>query len=133
MVMLDTSICVHILRYRPSALRNRLVATDSPLISSVVYAELCYGIQLSPAQLQAPRWEQLQQFVELLTVIDWDGAAAEHYGRIRAVLRQQGTLIGNMDLLIAAHARSLDCLLITNNEREFRRVDGLRVENWLAD
>jgi len=132
MVMLDTNICVHLLRYHAPVLRDRLVAADSPLISSVVYAELCYGIHLSPDPLQAPRWQQLQQFVDLLTVVDWDSAAAEHYGQIRAVLRQQGALIANMDLLIAAHARSLDCLLVTNNEREFQRVAGLRVENWLT-
>lgn len=131
MVMLDTNICSYILKSRPPTLRDKLKTTSDLVISVIVYAELCYGIELSPPHLQAPRYEQLQQFVNLLEVLGWNKAAAVHYAQIRAVLKKQGTPIGNMDLLIAAHARSSNSLLITNNLSEFKRVAGLRVENWV--
>jgi tRNA(fMet)-specific endonuclease VapC len=130
MVMLDTNICVYILKHRSPYLRDQLNAATDPAISTVVYAELCYGIELSPPHLQRPRREQLQQFINLLEVKDWTPQAAEHYAKIRAVLKQRGTPIGNMDLLIAAHARSLDCVLVSNNVREFQRVEGLLIQNW---
>jgi tRNA(fMet)-specific endonuclease VapC len=131
MVMLDTNICSYILKARPPTLRDKLKTTPNLTISVVVYAELCYGIELSPPHLRAPRYEQLQQFVSLLEILDWNKVAAAHYAQIRTVLKKQGTPIGNMDLLIAAHARSLNSLLITNNLNEFKRVGGLRVENWV--
>jgi len=130
--MLDTNICSYILKARPPELREKLKTTADLTISSVVYAELCYGIELSPLPLQVPRRQQLQQFINLLIVIDWDNCAAEHYAQIRAELKKQGTPIGNMDLLIAAHARSLERVLVTNNLSEFKQVSGLRVENWVA-
>ncbi len=131
MLMLDTDISSYILKNRPPRLRAKLKASTNPAISSVVYAELCYGIELSVPHLQVPRREQLLQFVSLLEIIDWSSAAAEHYAQIRTSLKRQGTPIGNMDLLIAAHARSLDCVLVTNNVNEFDRVEGLKVENWV--
>nr|VFJ57274.1 MAG: tRNA(fMet)-specific endonuclease VapC [Candidatus Kentron sp. FW]VFJ60501.1 MAG: tRNA(fMet)-specific endonuclease VapC [Candidatus Kentron sp. FW] len=130
MFMLDTNICSYILKDRPSGLRHRLKACPSPVISSMVYAELRYGIALGAPHLQKARYQQLQLFTGLLEIIDWDSAAAEHYGDIRAALKRQGAIIGNMDLLIAAHARSLGCVLVSNNIREFQRVEGLRLENW---
>ncbi len=131
MLMLDTNICSYIIKKHPPQLRDKLKVSTAPAISSVVYAELCYGIELSMPHLQEPRREQLQQFVSLLEIIDWSSAAAGHYAQIRAMLKRQGTPIGNMDLLIAAHARSLDCVLVTNNVNEFDRVEGLKVENWV--
>nr|VFJ98434.1 MAG: tRNA(fMet)-specific endonuclease VapC [Candidatus Kentron sp. H]VFJ98534.1 MAG: tRNA(fMet)-specific endonuclease VapC [Candidatus Kentron sp. H]VFK03501.1 MAG: tRNA(fMet)-specific endonuclease VapC [Candidatus Kentron sp. H] len=129
--MLDTNICIYILKNRPSGLRDRLETSVIPAISSVVYAELCYGVEESLPHLQESRRKQLHQFIDLLEVMDWDNTAARHYAEIRSTLKRQGTPIGNMDLLIAAHARSLDRVLVTNNIGEFTRVDGLRLENWV--
>jgi tRNA(fMet)-specific endonuclease VapC len=131
MWMLDTNICSYILKNRPVSVREKLKACDIVTISSIVYAELRYGIALSPKQQQASRQAQLDQLLSLLNIIDWNPLAAEHYADIRAVLKMQGNIIGNMDLLIAAHARSLSAILVTNNIREFERVDGLQVENWV--
>ncbi|MEM9161583.1 MAG: type II toxin-antitoxin system VapC family toxin [Cyanobacteria bacterium P01_F01_bin.4] len=133
MAMLDTNICIYILKNHPAHLRDKLKAAETLSISAVVYAELCVGVELSPAHLQTPRREQLQQFINLLEIAGWDSLAAEHYASIRADLKQKGMPIGNMDLLIAAHARSLDQVLVTNNAREFERVDGLQLENWTKD
>lgn len=100
-------------------------------ISPVVYSELCYGIALSPEHLKVPRRKQLQKFVDLLTVHSWDTKAAEFYAVIRADLKTKGTPIGNMDMLIAAHALSRNAVLVTNNVREFERVPELKFENWV--
>ncbi len=130
MVMLDTNICIYILKNSPPSVKARLKAESRISISAVVYAELCFGIEQSESHLQAKRKEQLAQFVSLLQVVPWDEVAAGHYGNIRAVLQRQGLPIGNMDMLIAAHARSLNETLVSNNLREFERVAGLRLENW---
>ena len=74
--------------------------------------------------------EQLQQFLSLIKIYTWDESAAEHYALIRAHLQKKGTIIGNMDLLIAAHARSIGAILVTNNRREFARVPNLHIEDW---
>jgi tRNA(fMet)-specific endonuclease VapC len=132
MVMLDTNICIYILKNSLPGVKARLKAESHLSISAVVYAELCVGIEQSEAPLQAKRKEQLGQFVSLLEVAPWDEEAASHYGNIRAALQRQGLLIGNnMDMLIAAHARSLNETLVSNNVREFERVAGLRLENWV--
>ena len=131
MVMLDTNICIYILKNAPPQVRERMKAARQILISSVVYAELRFGVERSPEHLQEARHTQLLQFVSLLTVVDWDRAAADEYARIRASLQAQGQMIGNMDMLIAAHARSLDEMLVSNNIKEFERVEGLRLENWV--
>ncbi len=131
MVMLDTNICVYILKNSPPGVKARLNAERQVSISAVVYAELCFGIEQSEAHLQAKRKEQLAQFVSLLNVTPWNEVAAMHYGNIRAILQCQGLPIGNMDMLIAAHARSLNETLVSNNLREFEQVAGLRLENWV--
>ena len=131
MVMLDTNICIYILKNTPPQVRDQLKKQSQVLISSVVYAELCFGVQRSPESLQAKRHEQLQQFVSLLEVVPWGQDVAHHYAEIRADLQRRGTPIGNMDLLIAAHARGLNEVLVSNNLREFQRVAGLRLENWV--
>ena len=77
------------------------------------------------------RWEQLDLFTQRLLIDPWDEDSARHYGFIRALLKKQGTTIGNNDLLIAAHARSMNVVLVTNNVREFNRVPDLSVENWI--
>lgn len=132
MVMLDTNICIHILKNSPDYVRERLKSADQVSISTVVYAELSFGIKWSPERLQGARQERLTQFISLLNVISWDDAAADHYADIRAVLQREGNVSGNMDMLIAAHARSLKETLVSNNLREFERVEGLRLDNWVS-
>ena len=133
MFMLDTNICIYVLKNHSDTLRHKFNATQGLGISSIVYGELCYGIENSDSPKKAQRWQQLELFTQNLDIIGWDKEAAKHYGAIRAILKQQGTLIGNNDLLIAAHARSLNAILVTNNVREFNRVPNLAIENWVSN
>jgi len=131
MYMLDTNICIYVLKNHSDALRHKFKAIKNLSISSVTYGELCYGIENSDQHTKQSRWEQLDLFTQRLLIEPWDEEAARHYGSIRALLRKQGTPIGNNDLLIASHARSLNCVLVTNNTREFERVPDLSIENWV--
>ena len=132
MVMLDTNICIYVLKNHSDTLRDKFKATKDLAISSIVYAELCYGIENSESPKKRQRWQQLDLFTQQLKIESWDAGAAKHYGSIRAILKKQGTPIGNNDLLIAAHARSLNTVLVTNNVREFERVPDLSIENWVC-
>lgn len=131
MIMLDTNICIYILRDRPIELLNKLNAADDISISSIVYAELLYGIELSPKKSKKLRSEQLDRFLRYLAIVPWDENAALNCSQIRADLKKAGTPIGNMDLLIGSHARSLETLLVTNNIKEFKRIHNLKVINWI--
>ena len=130
-VMLDTNICIYIIKRRPQSVLKRF--SSFPVgdigISTITLAELEYGAARS-AQPRKNR-EALEQFISPLYVAAFDREATEAYGRVRAALERKGLPIGAMDMLIAAHALSLGTNLVTNNEREFRRVSGLRVENWI--
>lgn len=130
MLMLDTNICIYILRDRPIELLGKLNSASDISISSIVYAELLFGIELSPKNKQKSRSDQLKGFLQHLTIIPWDENAAQHYSQIRAMLKKKGILIGNMDMLIGSHARSLGVDLITNNIKEFERIPDLRIVNW---
>lgn len=128
--MLDTDICSYIIRERPLQVFEHFkrVAMDQLHISTVTYAELLYGVEHSSSKkINRPI---IDDFVHHLNIISWDEKAAEHYGNIRAILRAEGNVIGSMDMMIAAHARSLKMVLITNNEKHFKRVPKLKVENW---
>ena len=131
MYLLDTNICIYVLKHHSNRLRHRFNVTPDLSVSSITLAELYFGIENSPASSRLARQEQLETFVSLLQLHAFDGDAARHYGNIRAKLRRQGQMIGNNDLLIAAHARSLGAVVVTNNEREFSRVPDLIVENWV--
>jgi tRNA(fMet)-specific endonuclease VapC len=111
-------------------LLDKLCAVDLEriVISVVTEAELLYGVKLSPKNKQAK--VSFDGFIKHVRVIDWGREAAEHYAEIRSYLRKRGEMIGANDLMIAAHARSLSATIVTNNEREFRRVKGLALENW---
>ncbi len=130
MIMLDTNICIYILKDHPDHIRKKFNEIESVYISSIVYSELCYGIEFSPARLQAVRRKQLNAFLTLVTIHSWGKQAAEQYGWARTYLRKKGAMIGNMDLLIAAHALSLNVTLVTNNTHEFERIPKLKLENW---
>jgi tRNA(fMet)-specific endonuclease VapC len=129
--MLDTNICIYALKNHSDVLRHKFKTTPHLSISSIVYAELCYGIENSESTKKQERWKQLELFTQILPIESWDTDVAKHYASIRAILRRQGTPIGNNDLLIAAHARSLNKILVTNNIREFNRVPDLKIENWV--
>lgn len=130
-LMLDTNICIYIIKQRPESVLERFA--PHPVgdigISVITLAELEYGASKSgnPARNR----EALEQFVSPLEVAAFDQPATVTYGKIRTVLEKKGRPIGPMDMLIAAHALSLEARLVTNNAKEFKRVPGLRVENWM--
>ena len=129
--LLDTNICIQIIRRKPSELLSRLTAlpVGDVGLSTITAAELHVGVQKS--RDPARNAEALTLFLLPLEVAAFDYAAAEAYGRIRAALESAGTPIGPLDTLIAGHAASLDVILVTDNVAEFSRVPGLRIENWL--
>jgi tRNA(fMet)-specific endonuclease VapC len=130
-LMLDTNICIYLIKHHPLSVLERFLShpVGDIGISSITVAELDYGACKS--RHTAKNRIALDQFISPLAVAAFDREAAAAYGRLRAALEQKGTPIGAMDLLIAAQALSLGVRLITNNAREFRRVPGLRVENWV--
>lgn len=132
MFVLDTNICVALIRQRSEALLTRLRAQPigGVAISSITLAELEYGVEKSTRPEQ--NRDALIAFLAPLEVLRFDEAAASRYGVLRADLERRGQPIGSLDLLIAAHALSLGVTLVTNNVREFRRVPGLMVEDWTA-
>ena len=130
MVMLDTNICIYILKRHPENILNKFLMFDDLHISTIVYSELQYGIELSPKKLQKARFDQLLDFLALLEIDSWDQNAAYCYAKIRSDLKKTGNTIGNMDMLIAAHALSTDSILVTNNTKEFCRIPELKLENW---
>ncbi len=131
MFMLDTNICIYVLQNRSKRLRHKFKVEKDLCISSVSYAELCFGIENSAPPLRSKRWEQLDLFTRLLNIEALDWKVARHYGYLRACLKEQGKPIGNNDLFIASHAQSMGAVLVTNNVREFSRVPDLVVENWM--
>lgn len=127
--LLDINLCIRVLRDRPQGLRERFNAEASSLsISSVVLYELLYGAAKSSRPIE--NRHAVEAFAARLEVLAFDDDAAAHAGEIRAELERQGTQIGSYDLLIAGHARSRGLVVITGNLGEFRRVEGLRCEDW---
>lgn len=129
--MLDTDTCSYIIKEKPlSAFINlEKHAEELVCISVVTYAELIYGVErISSKKVNR---SMVESFIQRLFVYQWDQAAAEHYASIRNHLEKQGNLIGNMDMMIAAHARSLRAILITNNSKHFKKVPHLQIDNWI--
>lgn len=130
--LLDTNLCIRVLRDRPSQVRERFNReADGLCISTIVLTELLHGAAKS-ARPEHNRTE-VERFAARLEVLPFDAHAADHAADIRAALERLGLPIGGYDLLIAGHARSQGLTVITSNLAEFRRVDGLRCEDWLAD
>lgn len=129
-VMLDTNICIYVIKQKPRSVLERFAVfpVGDLGISVITLAELEYGASKS-SEPDRNR-EALEQFASPLEIAVFDRLATSVYGKIRALLEKRGRPIGSMDLLIAAHALSLNVRLVTNNVREFKRVPGLRVENW---
>ena len=127
--MLDTNICIYTIKNNPAAVREKFQQHQNHLcISSIVLSELLYGAEKSsqPEKSQA----LIEGMAARLEVLNFDEHAAAHAAEIRADLARKGTPIGHYDVLIAGHARSRGLVLVSNNLREFERVDGLRLENW---
>ncbi len=131
MYMLDTNICIYIMKQHPSAVRDRItgIPPREVMISGIVLAELWYGVSKS-AQRQRNEMA-LSDFLAVCGVEEWPTQAAPLYGDLRASLERRGRIIGGNDLLIASHALLRKATLVTNNTREFERVPGLMVENWV--
>ncbi|MFU8926531.1 type II toxin-antitoxin system tRNA(fMet)-specific endonuclease VapC [Acinetobacter puyangensis] len=129
--LLDTNIWIALSKNNTPHLSNWLqhCPSNDIVLSSVVLAEIEYGIAKS--QRREYNRQIFEHIIRLFNVVDFDAAAAKQYGWIRADLEQRGQLIGPNDMMIAAQALALNLDLITDNEKEFRRINGLRVENWL--
>jgi tRNA(fMet)-specific endonuclease VapC len=131
--MLDTDICIYIIKRKPLHVLERLesIQPDQLSMSAITFAELMNGAKKS--QRVEANVSRLNALGEILEICSFDQQAAIAYGDVRSSLEKRGEVIGPHDLLIAAHALSLDRILITNNEREFKRVEGLKVDNWAVD
>ena len=131
--LLDTNICIYLIKQRPESVARELQkqAVGDVGVSTITVAELYVGAAKSQARERS--LSALQQFLAPLVLADFDAAAAAVYGDTRAYLERKGTPIGSLDTMIAAHALSLGVALVTNNEREFRRVPGLRLANWAVE
>lgn len=130
--LLDTNICIYIAKYNPPAVRERFSrhAAHELAISVITLGGLRFGAEKSQARELA--LASIHELAGLIPVYALPEAAGEHYGQIRAELQRNGLPLGNNDLWLAAHARAEGWILVTNNEREFVRVPGLQVENWVA-
>lgn len=128
--MLDTNTCVFLMKGKPAGVRDRLAALDHQRVclSSVVVSELWFGVYNSHQVERNAR--ALQCFLRPFEELTYGGEATRVYGQQRAILRRAGTPIGSLDLLIAAHALAEGAILVTNNQREFSRIGGLRLEDW---
>ncbi len=129
--LLDTNICIYIRRQRPPEVlaRFRRLKPGEAVISVITFGELVYGAEKSRFRELAIK--QLMELAGLVPVMELPLQAGQCYGAIRAALEAKGETIGNNDLWIAAHARAAALTLVTNNEHEFRRVQGLKIQNWV--
>ena len=129
--MLDTNICIYVIKHKPIDVIQRFLEHDpyDICVSSITYAEMMHGVEKSASKNR--NRIAYMAFMSAITILDFNAKAAEEYGRIRAELEIQGTPIGPMDMLIAGHAKSENLILVTNNTREFERVKGLKLENWV--
>ena len=129
--MLDTYICIYIIKRKPSRVLDRFKEAEISeiTISSITLSELMYGVSKSSKPEQ--NLMALTHFVAPLEILPYGDEAAKYYGDLRARLEKQGNPIGSLDMLIAAHALSISGTLVTNNEKEFNRVPNLNIENWV--
>jgi tRNA(fMet)-specific endonuclease VapC len=130
MYMIDTDISIYLINSKPPRVLEhfRQHSPGDIVMSAITLSELKYGVKKSSKKRQ--NIAALNDFAHLIHVCEFDSLAADKYADIRVYLESEGQLIGSMDMLIAAHALSLDLTLITNNVREFSRVPNLRIENW---
>ena len=131
MILLDTNICIYIINAKPPAVLARFqqYRLGNIGLCSVVAAELAFGVAKSGSVRNR---QALEMFLAPLTILPFDGPAVWAYGDLRAELERRGTLIGSLDTMIAAHALSQQAMLVTNNTREFVKVPGLQLDNWVT-
>lgn len=130
--LLDTNMCIYAQKGLPSVLEKlRENLQEGLAISSITLAELEYGVQASASKEK--NTVSLLKFLAIAEVLPFESGAAAEYGKICAELRKKGTPIGTMDMLIAAHAKSENLIVVTHNTREFERVEGLHLEDWLLE
>lgn len=129
--MLDTNICIFLIKNKPESVIQKFMKNkpEDICISSITYAELMHGVEKSKAKEK--NRIALTMFLSEIQILSFDSLAAQSYGVIKADLQNRGVPIGPMDTLIAAHAKALELILVTNNLREFSRVDDLAVEDWV--
>lgn len=131
--LLDTNICIYITKHQPEIVRQHFekhLPDGNIYISVITLGELRFGAEKS--QWKDKAFKVIDELTSIIPVIDLDEKTADHYAQIRKELAVQGQMIGNNDLWLAAHARANNWIMVTNNEKEFLRVDGLRVENWVS-
>lgn len=129
--LLDTNICIYIINEQPAQVLQRLIQAgrESLAISTITVAELAFGVAKST---RADSRVKLENFLSKFPILDWGQDAAWVYGNVRKTLEAKGQRIGEQDLLLACQALSLDITMVTNNTREFERIEGLKLENWVA-
>ena len=132
MFMLDTDTCIFLMRGESQTLAVKVqsVPLQQQVMSAVTFAELTYGVQASAVAKRKQNQAVLDSLALHLAVLDWTQEAAKHYAEIRADLKKRGAQLGAADLMIAAHARAMGAVIVTNNVKDFGRVKGLQVENW---
>lgn len=130
--LLDTNICIYIMKYKPPSVREKFeqLARGTVGMSAITYGELLYGAQKSNHAKKAE--SLIHQLCDYIQPVPLSLKVADHYASIRAVLEKNGKMIGNNDLWIAAHCLDLNMTLVTNNEKEFSRVNKLKIENWVV-
>lgn len=130
MYLLDTNICIYVINHKPEQVfeRFRQFRLGELAISSITASELAFGVEKSGSMRNK---QALNKFLAPLEILPYDEQAIWHYAQLRHRLQSSGQLIGSLDMLIAAHALSLYCTLVTNNAKEFERIDGLKLENWV--
>lgn len=128
--LIDTNICIYVINKRPVEIIRKFkeVKIGDIGISSITVAELQYGV--SKSSNKERNRQRLNEFLAPFEILSFDEVATKHYGDVRAQLERSGKVIGTLDMLIAAHALSKGLIVVTNNEKEFKRVKGLSIENW---
>ena len=128
--MLDTNICIYIIKKKPQNVIKKFVnmKNNDICISSITYSELYYGVEKS--SYKEKNLIALLTFLSNIEILSYNEKASINYGIIRASLEKKGKIIGPLDMLIAAHAMSINATLVTNNTKEFERIEGLKLANW---
>jgi len=129
--MLDTNICIYIIKNKPKSVKERFREFEigELCISTITVSELMYGAFKS--EHTEKNLKAIESFLMPFEIVDYDFTASVEYGKVRAYLEKKGRVIGNMEMQIAGHALALDLVLVTNNTKEFERVEGLRLDNWV--
>ena len=129
--LLDTNICIYVIKKRPASVLRRFKSCNvgDIAISAITYSEMLFGVEKS--QHADRNRVMLEMFVSPLEILSYDEVASEKYGVIRSALEKEGRVIGSLDMLIAAHALGAGLTLVTNNKKEFGRIPGLKIENWV--